>query len=316
MSWYSEFDSICQTDAPLSRYTWYKLGGPARWLFEPRDETELARLVARCREAGVSWRVLGHGANLLVRDAGFDGAVIRLEHCGLDEAAIADCGLRIAEFDRPDSNKSAIATDTENHIAINAGADFPKFVRKTIGQGLVGLEVLAGIPGTIGGIVRMNAGGRYGEVKDFVRAVRIVDAVGGLRWLTCEQVGFRYRHTDLQDCVIVGAAFELQEGDPQAALDRFRDIWNEKYDQQPPVSARSAGCIFKNPPGHSAGRLIDQAGLKGARVGGAEISEKHANFIVAQNGATAADVLALIETAQRRVLEQFGVRIETEVEIW
>ena len=323
MSWYSEFDTICQTDAPLSRYTWYKLGGPARWLFEPRDEAELARLLNRCRENGIAWRVLGHGANLLVRDAGFDGAVIRLESLKPGADALADCGLRItdwadqrAEPAAAGGPRAATVTQAEECIAVAAGADFPKFVRKMIAAGRVGLEALAGIPGTIGGIVRMNAGGRYGEVKEFIRAVRIVDASAAPRWLDRDEVGFRYRHTDLQESVIVGATFELAEGDPQAALERYREIWNEKYAQQPPVSARSAGCIFKNPPGYSAGRLIDQAGLKGARAGGAEISEKHANFIVARNGATAADVLKLIETAQHAVSEQFGIRIETEVEIW
>lgn len=324
MSWCSEFESICQTDAPLSTFTWYKLGGPARWLFEPRDEAELARLLLRLRENNVAWRALGLGANLLVRDAGFDGAVIRLEKMALDPAVIADCGFRIADFSQAEAQepaevqnlRSVMVLQAEQPIAVAAGADFTKFVRRTLSAGRVGLEKLAGIPGTIGGVVRMNAGGRYGECQDFIRAVRVIDQAGASRWLDKSDVGFRYRHTALDGCIVTAAAFDLPHGDADAALERFKEIWNEKYDQQPPVSARSAGCVFKNPLGHSAGKLIDQAGLKGARRGGAEISARHANFIVASNGAKAADVLALIELAQLSVRDQFAVSLETEVEIW
>lgn len=293
MSWFAGFEGICRPDAPLGPYTWYRLGGPARWLFEPRDDSELVALTARCREHGIAWRVLGHGANLLVSDGGFDGAVIRLS----------------APFFQRVIYEQALVT-------AGAGCDFPKLVRETIERGLVGLEALAGVPGTVGGVTRMNAGGRYGELRQFVRRVRVLERDGTLRDRTNEQAGFGYRTSDLAGCVVLATTFELTHGSREAALERHKRIWNEKHASQPPVSARSAGCVFKNPPGDAAGRLLEQAGLKGTRVGGAEISTRHANFIVAANGATAADVLALIDLARQRVLEHFGVRLETEIEIW
>ncbi|MBI5866232.1 MAG: UDP-N-acetylmuramate dehydrogenase [Planctomycetes bacterium] len=293
MSWFDGFEPICRSDVPLRAHTWYQLGGPARWMLTPRDEGELAAVVDRCRKEGVAWRMLGRGANLLVRDGGFDGAVLRLTGEIFEKIAY-DGGS----------------------VAVGAGADFPKFVRDAFNHSLVGLEALAGIPGTIGGIVRMNAGGKYGEIRQFVRAVRVLNPKGEILTLPAEQVGFRYRHTDLDGFVVLGAVLELEPGDRDAALRRHREIWNEKYDQQPPVSARSAGCIFKNPPGQSAGRLIDEAGLKGFRMGAAEISRKHANFIVADAGATAQNVLDLIALAKDRVWNRSGVSLELEIEVW
>jgi UDP-N-acetylmuramate dehydrogenase len=293
MSWFEGFEPICQTDVPLAEHTWYHLGGAARWMLAPRDEAELAAVVDRCKSNGIAWRMLGKGANLLVRDAGFDGAVLRLQG---------------ETFER-------ISYD-ENRVTGAAGTDFPKFVRDTINHSLVGLEALAGIPGTIGGVIRMNAGGKYGEIRQFTRNVRYLNPNGEIVTRPAEQVGFRYRHTDLDGCVVLGATIELEPGEREAALKRHKEIWNEKYDQQPPVSARSAGCIFKNPSGHSAGKLIDQAGLKGFRVGGAEISPRHANFIVADAGATAQNVLDLAALAKDRVWNRSSVMLEMEIEVW
>lgn len=292
-TWCSEWEAICRPDAPLREHTWYRLGGPARWLLAPRDDHELAAVLARCRDATIPVRVLGHGANLLVRDEGVDGAVIVLRGPAFETVDFAD-----------------------DRIVAAAGADFPRLVKRACSRGLAGLEVLAGIPGSLGGIVRMNAGGRYGEVAATVESVRIIDRDGVFCEKPAASVGFRYRHTDLNGCVIVGATLRTGRAAPSELLARFREIWNEKYATQPAVSERSAGCIFKNPPGHSAGALIDRAGLKGRRAGAAEISRKHANFIVAHEGARAADVLALIELAQTEVWNQFSIRLETEVEIW
>lgn len=293
MSWFAGFEPICQADVPLGEHTWYHLGGPARWLLSPRDEAELAGVVDRCKRNEIDWRVLGKGANLLVRDAGFDGAVIRLASEAFQRQHFeGDC------------------------VYSGAGADFPKFIRETINRNLVGLEVLAGIPGTLGGVIRMNAGGKYGEIRQFVRSVRVLNPAGEIASRTAEQVGFRYRHTDLDGCIVLGANLQLKEGDRDPALRRHREIWNEKYDNQPPVSARTAGCMFKNPAGHSAGKLIDQAGLKGFRIGGAEVSRKHANFVVADAGATSQDVLDLIALAKDRVWNVSSVMLETEIEIW
>jgi len=291
MSWWRGFEAIVRPEVPLGPHTWYKLGGPAAWLCEPRNPPELAALLARLRDAGVLWRVLGCGANVLVSDEGWRGAVIHLA----------------GDFARVELTHTVTAA---------AGADFPRLIRRTIRSGLVGLEVLAGIPGSVGGLIRMNAGGKYGEVGQFVRDVTLLDRHGNLVERTAAEVGFRYRHTDLDGCIVLAARFALARGDAEAALRRHRAIWQEKYASQPPVSERSAGCIFKNPAGHSAGRLLDQAGLKGVRVGGAEISARHANFIVAHEGATAGHVIDLIRLAQDRVWNTSGIKLELEIDIW
>ncbi len=293
MSWYEGFEPICRPDVPLSEYTWYRLGGPARWFFQPRDEAEAAALVERCRRCEVPWRLLGRGANVLVRDEGFDGAVIQL--VGPHFERVEYDGVR---------------------LCAGAGVELPRLIRDSIHRGLVGLEALAGIPGSVGGATRMNAGGRYGEIGQLVCSVRLLDENGQIVSRRAAEVGFAYRHTNLAGCAVLATTLELRPGDREAALERHRRIWNEKYAQQPAVALRSAGCIFKNPPGRSAGRLLDQAGLKGVRIGGAQISEKHANFIVAEAGAKARDVLDLISLARDRVWNSSGIQLELEIDVW
>jgi UDP-N-acetylmuramate dehydrogenase len=294
MSWFSGLEGMCRTDVLLSAHTWYGLGGPARWFFTPEDELQLGAVVRRCIENSIPWHILGRGANILVRDAGFDGAVITLEG----------------------RHWETIAFDDPRAIAAGAGADFPRLVRETIERGFVGLENLAGIPGSVGGVLRMNAGGRHGSIAQYVEAVQVMGTDGAVGTRSAADVGFGYRTTKLDGSVVTGATFRLESGDADAARARYREIWNEKYATQPPVSAKSAGCIFKNPPGQAAGRLIDQAGLKGTRRGGAEISTRHANFILAYPGAKAQDVLDLIELAKERVQRDAGIALELEVEIW
>jgi UDP-N-acetylmuramate dehydrogenase len=293
MNWFVGLEEICQADAPLAPLTWYRLGGPARWLLRPRSEQELAQVLHRCAEAGISWRVLGRGANVLVRDSGFDGAVVQL------------CGPQWDQVRWKDPVVYAAA-----------GVDFPALVRASIGRGLGGLENLAGIPGTVGGVIRMNAGGRYGCIGDYVQSVRLMEPSGRVAVRPRQQVSFSYRRAELGDCIVLGATFLLTPGDRDQLQARCEAIWREKRASQPPLSARSAGCVFKNPPGQAAGKLLEQAGLKGLRVGGASISTKHANFIVVDGDATASDVLELIELARRRVREQSGIELELEVDIW
>lgn len=295
MPWWSGFEPIVRTDAALADLTWYQLGGPARWLVAPRDAAELARVMSAIRGAGVAWRVLGKGANVLVRDGGFDGAVIVLS----------------AE------SWSGVEFDFANHaVEAGAGIDFNKLSKKVLARGLGGLERLAGIPGSFGGIIRMNAGGKYGSISEFVEWVRVLTPTGEIVDRPAAAVGFSYRHTQLDDHIVLAARCRFSP-EPREALEaRNREIWNEKYATQPAVSQRSSGCIFKNPPNEKAGRLIDEAGLKGVRVGGAEISQRHANFIVAGAGTTAQNVLDLIAIAQDRVRERTGISLELEVEVW
>lgn len=293
MSWYEGFEPIGRHDVPLSQYTWYRLGGPARWFFQPRDEAEAAALVDRCRRCEIPWRLLGQGANVLVRDEGFNGAVIQLVGPHFERVEYDGAGL-----------------------CAGAGVDLPRLIRDSIQQGLVGLETLAGIPGTVGGATRMNAGGRYGEIGQFVRSVLVLEADGRIVSRKAAEVGFAYRRTNLAGCAVLATILELQPGAREAALERHRRIWNEKYAQQPAVALRTAGCIFKNPPQQLAGQLLDQAGLKGVRIGGAQISDKHANFIVAGPDAKARDVLELIGLARDRVWNISGVQLELEIDVW
>lgn len=293
MSCFRGFETICQADAALAERTWYKLGGSARGLLTPTDRVQLGALVQRCHEQGIGWRVLGRGANLLVGDEGFDGAVICLSH-----------------------KSFATLTADGERLTVGGGADFPKLIRAAINRGLVGLEALAGIPGTLGGVVRMNAGGRHGEMRQFVESVELLTSAGEIELRSAAQLGFSYRHSDLDGCVVLATTMKLAKGDPAEAMQRHREIWNEKYASQPAVSERSAGCIFKNPAGQSAGKLLDESGLKGTRVGGAEISHKHANFIVADEGASASDVLKLIEIARARVRAHANIHLELEIEVW
>lgn len=293
MTWFSGLEAICRNDVPLCEHTWYRLGGPARWLLTPRNEAELTDVVRRCQNHGIPWRALGQGANLLVREAGFEGAVIKLSGAFWEGTELD--GTR---------------------VTAGAGADFPRLVRQTVETGLVGLENLAGIPGTVGGVIRMNAGGRYGCIADYVDEVRLVAPDGTRATRTRAELEFAYRRCALGGGIVTAAVFALRAGAREDALARHRQIWNEKYASQPAVSVRSAGCIFKNPPGNAAGRLVDQAGLKGHRCGGAEISSKHANFIVAHPGAAAQDVLDLIALARQRVYQATGIELELEVEVW
>lgn len=293
MDCFADFEEICRTNVPLRDLTWYRLGGPARWLLTPRHEAELAAVLRRCRAHGVPWLVLGHGANVLVRDAGVAAAVIRLTGPAWEQVNWEDATVTAA-----------------------AGADFPRLVKRSVERGLVGLENLAGIPGTVGGIVRMNAGGKYGDIARYTRAVRVMDETGQVATLTADEVGFAYRHTRLAGRIALAATFALERGDRDAAIQRFQTIWKEKSATQAALGDRSAGCVFKNPPGDYAGRLLDALGLKGTRIGGAEICPRHANFILAHPGATAQNVLDLIAHARQRVRDAFGIDLELEVEIW
>lgn len=303
MTWCSDFASICQTDAPLAELTWYRLGGPARWLFTPTSAGQLADLVRAANAADVPWRVLGRGANVIVPDEGFDGAVIRL-------TASAFTAIDWPNDDAP------VRAETLNEIRVGAGVDFPKLCKQACERGRGGLAGLAGIPGTVGGIIRMNAGGKYGQIADVVSGVEVVTADGAVETWPRDRLEFGYRRSNLAGHIVVGATLALPPGDRAGLLAEHRRVWQEKATDQPPVGARSAGCIFKNPRENPAGLLLDQAGLKGTRVRGAEISPRHANFIVAYQDATAQDVLDLIALAKDRVRERHGVELESEVDLW
>ncbi len=293
MHCWNDFEAIRRPDVPLSGLTWYKLGGPARSLFEPRDENELAGVIRRCNDAGANWRVLGGGANLLVRDGGVDDVVIRL------------------------TGPVFQSTRRENGtIEAGAGVDMLELVKQASLEGWEGFESLAGIPGTVGGCIRMNAGGRFGSIAPLVKDVTLVTRAGAVVVRDASELNFSYRKAELGGGIVVSARFHARPADADETHRRYLEIWRDKYRTQPPLKARSSGCVFKNPRDASAGRLIDEAGLKGTRRGGAEISTIHANFIVAHNGARAADVMELIDLARERVWALNGIEMELEVEVW
>ena len=297
----SDLSVVIIENEPLGPHTYLRVGGPARWFARPRSVGDACELIRRCRQEGVEYLPLGLGANLLVSDEGVDAMVIRL----------SEPAFQIVQWGCQDGGEGYDPAT----VKAAAGADMHRLVLDAVRGGFGGLERLAGIPGTVGGILRMNAGGRFGNICDFVRDVTVVDASGELRTLGREEVGFRYRGSDLGGSVICGATLSLEPGDPKELQARFREIWEAKKNTQP-LADNSAGCVFKNPPSGSAGSMIDQAGLKGRRVGGAVVSPKHANFIVTEAGATAQDVLTLIGIIRREVADRFGVELETEVQLW
>ncbi|MFO7900343.1 MAG: UDP-N-acetylmuramate dehydrogenase [Planctomycetota bacterium] len=281
--------TVCSA-VPLSTVTSFRIGGPADYLVEPRSVDELARLVDRCMARDIPVRVLGAGSNLLVADAGVRAAVFRLSRL----TAVRRAGSR---------------------VTCEAGLPLPRLVRKAEEWGLSGLEPLAGIPGSVGGAIAMNAGGRNGCVANALRSVTTIDRYGFLRARTPRRLGMRYRESRLKPEIAVAATFELEEADPAEVTERRRAVLDEKSRTQP-LGAWSAGCVFKNAAERSAGELIERAGLKGERVGHAVVSTRHANFIINEGNATARDVRALIDRVRRGVRQSFGVGLDLEIEMW
>lgn len=287
-----EYADHIQPNADIGRLTWYGVGGTARFLAHPGDTDELAEIVVRARDEGVPLKVLGSGANVLISDDGFDGVVVRLDR---------------GEFRRTKRR--------ETTLTAGAGVDLMVLTKKCSEQGLAGLEGLAGIPATIGGAVRMNAGGRFGEFGNVVREVRLLDRNGAvLRW-DRGRIGFGYRRSDLGDRIVLDATLELSADDPSSVRRRYTDYFAYKTKTQP-IKEHTAGCVFKNPAGSSAGALIDRAGLKGARRGAVYVSDRHANFMIAGEGATASDVLRLIDYVRDCVRRAFDTELELEIEVW
>ena len=289
---FSGLEEIVTENQPLAPHTWFKIGGPARWFVQPRGVEDLAEAARRCAESNTRIYVLGLGANLLVGDEGVNGAVFR--------------------FDQEYWRKIAIEG---NRLSAPAGADIQKLVLKTVRAGLSGIECLAGIPGTIGGAVRMNAGGKFGDIGAVVTRVDVMDTEGNVFERTKDDLVFEYRSTNISAPFILRADLELEEEDPERILQKTKEIWMFKRNTQP-LNTKNAGCIFKNPRGLSAGALIDQAGLKGMRLGGAEISTKHANFIIAHPGCRADDVTKLVKLIRERVYDRNQIILDSEVQIW
>ena len=289
---FAGMDDCVSENVSLAQHTWLGLGGPARWFIRPRNLEELQEATRRCAENAIAIYVLGLGADVLVNDVGVNGAVFR--------------------FSEPFWQRVEVE---KNLVHVGAGVEMQKLLTNMVRSGLGGIECLASIPGTIGGGIRMNAGGKFGDLGESVFRVAVMDSGGTVFERTKDDLVFEYRHSNISAPFILDATLELEEEDPEQILRKMREILMFKRTTQP-LNTRNAGCIFKNPRGLSAGALIDQAGLKGFRVGGAEVSSKHANFIIARPGCLADDVMKLMRIIREKVFEKNGILLESEVQIW
>jgi UDP-N-acetylmuramate dehydrogenase len=292
MALVDEFPDIIKPNEPLAPYTYLRLGGPAEMLVQPRARAELSGFVRRCFQERVPLRVLGSGCNLLVRDEGVKGAVLRLV-----EPAFTDI------------------TVEGKHVRAGTGAPMSALISRAARHGLAGLEILVGIPGTVGGALRFNAGDRSGDIGQFVRQVEVLDAAGNPQIRDRDELRFGEHATNLDDPVLLSVEFALETDAADAIVKRMRKAWIVRKASQP-LSFQSAGRIFKNPRGLSAAGLIEQAGLARMKVGGAEVSDRDPNYIVVHPGASSRDVLRLIDVMRSRVYERFNVQLEQELTVW
>jgi len=292
MNIFTGLEEIVETNHPLAQHTWYGLGGPADYFIRPKTVEQLQEVVRRCSENHLLIYVLGFGSNLLISDEGVRAAVVKLE-----------------------AEQFAQTQFKDEELTAWAGADLSKLVLSCVPKGLSGIEALTGIPGSIGGAVRMNAGGNFGDTGAAVESVTLMDGYGNVFEKKKPELIFDYRSTNIAAEFILNAQFRLATADPEQIMRTVKEIWIHKKNSQP-LNTRNCGCIFKNPRGVSAGALIDRAGLKELQVGGATVSEKHANFIIAGKGCTSRDVTRLIDTVKERVREQFDVELELEIEVW
>ena len=290
---FDDFRGFVQAAELLAPRTWFRLGGPAAYLARPRTIDELLGVIKRCRDESLPTKILGGGSNILVRDEGVNALVIHLE-----SPAFADLAI---DGDR---------------VRVGAATPLTALISQSARAGLAGLEVLTGIPGTVGGALRGNAGGRQGAIGPFVRRVTVLDSADSVQVREHDDLDFTPSASNLDEPVILSADLSLAREDPEAVVRRMRRIWIIKKENQP-YGHQSTGCIFRNPtPEITAGMLIEQAGLKGARQGGAEVSDRHANFVVAEPGAKSGDVLRLIDMVRQRVWQRFGYELELQIQIW
>jgi UDP-N-acetylmuramate dehydrogenase len=274
---------------PLARFTTFRIGGPADYYLEPRDKEDLLQIVRYFHQQGFPYVIIGNGSNVLIRDEGYRGAAIHLDQ-GFADISVED-----------------------DNVVAGAGVMLSRFVDFCIQRGLRGVEMLAGIPGTLGGAIIMNAGAYGGDISSFITEVEIIRE-GSFKKVRKEEAGFAYRRSGLNRDIILSTSFKLPRGDEEELKNIRKELLKRRNESQP-VDLPNAGCIFKNPPGDYARRLIQECGLKGLRVGGAEVSEKHANFITNQGNATANDVLVLIKVIRQRVYTQFNVKLDLEVKL-
>ena len=299
MSFYGEFYNLCNNigceysaDALLKNYTSFKIGGKADVMVFPDSVDKFSSIISFLTKNKISYFVIGKGSNLLISDNGFRGVVINT--CNFDSIELAD----------------------ETTIVCSSGVSLSRLCRFALENSLTGLEFAFGIPGTAGGAAYMNAGAYGGEMKDVLVSCKHITSDGIIKEFSGEELGLAYRHSSYSDSdkTIISLTLKLKKGDKDEIKAKMDDLIGRRKDKQP-LEYPSAGSTFKRPEGYFAGALIEQAGLKGTRVGGAMVSEKHAGFIINYDNASASDILRLMEKVQGEVFDHFGVMLESEVRI-
>lgn len=295
MDFYNELcavtgDKNVLRDEPMSGHTTFRIGGPADYLAMPENAEQISRIIKACRDAGVPYYIIGNGSNLLVGDRGFRGVIIQVY-----------------------KNMNAVeAVDGEIHA--QAGALLSKVAAAALNAGLTGIEFASGIPGTLGGAVRMNAGAYGGEMKQVLKSATVLTPTGEMLTLTVDEMkmGYRTSIVSKMDYVVLDAVITLCPGNPDDIRAKMEELKEKRVSKQP-LEYGSAGSTFKRPEGYFAGKLIEDAGLRGFRVGNAQVSEKHCGFVINRGGATAKEVVELMDEVVRRVEENSNVRLEPEV---
>lgn len=278
------------TEEPMARHTTFRIGGPADYFIELGSQEEIRQALLLCQEEEIPWFVLGRGSNLLVGDKGFRGAILSIYR----------------HFQSIETEKETVRAD--------AGALLTTLTGRLLEESLTGMEFASGIPGTVGGAVMMNAGAYGGEMKDIVKEVTVLTGEGKILTLSCEEMNFGYRTSVVKEkgYIVLSVVLTLKKGRQEEIRQRMQELKAKRVEKQP-LEYPSAGSTFKRPEGHFAGKLIMDAGLAGASVGGAAVSEKHCGFVINEKNATAADVRELMRRVQETVGEKFGVWLEPEV---
>jgi len=292
MNWQKSLKIRVKKNEPLKNKTTFKIGGRAEGFAEPKDAGDLSSLVALAKKHKIPVFILGAGSNLLVSDRGVKGIVVKLDSTFFKKISFS-AGL----------------------VKAGAGLTLTRLVLESRKRSLSGLEFLIGIPGTVGGALTMNAGAWGGSIADCVEELRVMDYNGNIKYLRKKDTKFAYRSSNLGKYIILDALFKLTRAKRRKIDSAIKKNLSQRHKLQD-NSLPNAGCVFKNPPGNSAGRLIDLCGLKGKRAGGAEISERHANFILNKKNASSADVLNLMGLAKKAVMNKFKVTLKPEIKIW
>ena len=282
---------------PMSAHTTFRIGGPADYFVEAGSESVLKELLLLCRETETPFFILGNGSNLLISDEGYRGVMISLR--GFDE-------ISFREGESTEAGKTIMTA--------GSGVLLSKAAMQAAERGLTGFEFAGGIPGTLGGAVTMNAGAYGGEIRDVILSARVMTKAGDVRELSAEELDLSYRHSIIQekDLIVLSADFAFAHGDEEQIKEQMRQLNTQRREKQP-LEYGSAGSTFKRPEGYFAGKLIQDAGLKGYRSGDVMVSEKHSGFVVNVGKGTCGDAMRVIEHVQRTVYEQFGVELELEV---